>query len=126
MLKKWIGGLCALSLATILGCAAGPGGGNLISAAAKIAFGRVSTLTPNEVQVLVEAVNQNNPEHVAVAVDDAQAAAAVSFLKANDVNTIQDLQNLIDAVQNDPNSVVIPDAVLALIAAGDLPEVTGQ
>lgn len=129
MLKNSIVGLCAASLALALGCGANAGnggGGNIITAASKVVFGTMSKLTPDEIQILVEAVNQSNLSNVDVTIDDAQSAAAADFLKANDVNTIQDIQQLVSDIENDPNSVVVPPAVVALIAAGDLPEVTGQ
>ena len=129
MLKNSIVGLCAASLALALGCGANAGnggGGNIITAASKVVFGTMSKLTPDEIQILVEAVNQSNLANVDVTIDDTQSAAAADFLKANDVNTIQDIQQLVNDIENDPNSVVVPPAVVALIAAGDLPEVTGQ
>lgn len=131
MTKKWVVGLCSMSLALALGCGAnagngGGGGGNIITAASKVVFGTMSRLTPDEIQILVEAVNQSNLSNVDVTIDDAQSEAAAQFLKANDVNTIQDIQNLVNEIENNPDAVVVPPAVVALIAAGDLPEVTGQ
>jgi hypothetical protein len=118
------------SLALLAGCpfvdsrTTNQGGGNLITAAIKVATEQIATLTPDEVQVLTDTVSDVSPD-IEVNVTDEQAAAAVEFLVANNVYTIADIERLVEQAENDPGSIRIPDAVVALIEAGNLPEVQG-
>ncbi len=96
------------------------GGGNILTATGKIASGQLASLTPDEIQILADTALQANPELGQVELTDDQAQAASDFLKANHVNTIEDIQALIEQAQQDPNSVVIPESVLTLIDSGAL------
>lgn len=122
---RLVAGLGLLALTQIAGCptidarTGNQGGGSLISAGAKVAGGNLSSLTADEIQILADAVADFNPDFKQEVTDD-QAAAAVEFLKANDINTIEDLQQLIEKADADPDSITIPDAVLTLIDADNL------
>ncbi len=93
------------------------GGGNILTAAAKIAAGRISTLTPDEVQILGDTVSANSPQ-VEISITDEQAADAVRFLKDNNVNTIQDIQRLVEQYRRDPDSIEIPQSIIDLFESG--------
>lgn len=118
-------GLGLLAVAQIAGCptidarTGNQGGGSLISAGAKIAGGQLSSLTPDEIQIIADTVGELNPEFKQE-VSDAQAEASVAFLKANELNTIEDLQSLAEKAEQDPDAVTIPDSVLSLIEAEGL------
>ena len=58
-------------------------------------------------------------------ITDEQAAAAVEFLQVNNLNTIADIQAFVQEAAENPGSVVIPDSVLDLIEAGNLPDLSG-
>ena len=49
-----------------------------------------------------------------VEITDEQASAAVDFLEANDLNTVNEIKALVD----NPGSITIPDSVQALLDAG--------
>jgi hypothetical protein len=93
------------------------GGGNILTAGAKIAAGRISTLTPDEVQILGDTVSANSPQ-VEIWITDEQAADAVQFLKDNNVNTIQDIQRLVEQYRRDPDSIEIPQSIVDLFESG--------
>lgn len=101
------------------------GGGSIVSAGSKVASGKISSLTPDEVQILTDAAEQADPGALSTQVDDAQAQAAVDFLKANNLNTVEQIQAFVAQAEANPASVVIPPSVLSLIASGDIPEVNG-
>jgi hypothetical protein len=92
------------------------GGSNILQATAKLAADNLSGLNPDDIQVLADLAmdfaNIDIPE-----VTDEQAAAVVSFLEANNVTTIASLQALIQQAEEDPESIVIPDDVRAVIEA---------
>ena len=118
--------LCALGgLSLLSGCifptdprTSNQGGGNILTATGKIASGQLASLTPDEIQILADTAAQANPQIPDIQLTDEQAQAASDFLKANNVNTVEDIQQLIEQAQQDPNSIVIPDSVLSLINAG--------
>ncbi len=118
-------GLGLLAVAQIAGCptidarTGNQGGGSLISAGAKIAGGELSSLTPDEIQIIADTVGNLNPDFKQE-VSDEQAEASVAFLKANGLNTIEDLQSLAEKAEQDPDAVTIPDSVLSLIEAEGL------
>lgn len=132
-IKRGTLAVCALSMLSILtGCifptdprTSNQGGGNILTATGKIASGQLSSLTPDEIQILADTAAQANPQIPDIQLTDEQAQAASDFLKANNVNTVEDVQNLIEQAQQDPNSIVIPDSVTALFDAGAFDTGTG-
>lgn len=120
--------VATLGLTQLAGCPVGDprtgnqGGGSVISAALKLANGTLTSLTPDEIQLVTDLVSDLNPD-IDVVINDDQAEAAVDFLVANNVNSIEDIQALIAQAENDPNSLTIPASIEALIEAGNLPEV---
>jgi hypothetical protein len=92
------------------------GGSNLIQATTKIAQDNVGTLNADDVQVLADLVTDlvgiDIPE-----VTDEQAAAVISFISANHLSTIANVEDLIRTAQEDPDAVVIPDDVRAVLEA---------
>lgn len=95
------------------------GGGNIVTAGAKVAGGNIAALTPDEIQILADNVTEFQDTPVDVPeLTDAQATAASDFLIANDVKTIEDVQSLIQQIEADPTSIVIPDSVQQLIDGG--------
>lgn len=93
------------------------GGGSILSAGAKIAGSRISTLTPDEIQILGDTVSARSAQ-IELSITDQQAADAVQFLVDNKVNSIQDIQRLVEQYQNDPNSIEIPESILDLFESG--------
>jgi hypothetical protein len=71
---------------------------NIFTALSKLANGQISQLTANEIKLLNQLAidigkSQNPPVHIAM-LTDAQAQALADFAKANNINTIEQLQNL--------------------------------
>lgn len=119
-----IGLIGMLGLLTLTGCPQqtsrtnNQGGGNIITAGAKVAGGNIASLTPDEVQVLADKVSSSRTNLNIPELTDEQAEAAVDFLVANNINSIQDVQDLIQQVEDDPESLEIPDSVQELLDAG--------
>lgn len=93
------------------------GGGTIFSAVGKIADQRLSSLTPDEVQILTDTVSDLAPQ-VSVFVEDNEAQAAVDFLKANELATVDDLAAFADEAANNPDAVVIPESLQQLLDSG--------
>ncbi len=93
------------------------GGGTIFSAVGKIADQRLSALTPDEVQILTDTVSELAPQ-VSIFVEDEQAQAAVDFLDANSLNTVDDLAEFAEDAANNPDEVVIPESLQQLIDSG--------
>lgn len=117
MARSWIVAVAATACFALPGCV-GNDQGNLVTGLVKVAGGTMSTLTPTEISLLVDRVGEINPS-LAITVDQAQAAAAADFLEQNHLNTVADIQNLI----NNPGNVVIPDSIISLVKSGDIPEI---
>lgn len=114
---KVAGLVCAACLVFISGCAfAAPE--NEITWGWKAATGRLTETTPTEWQAVANRVNAFTPD-ANVSLTDEQAQAIVDFIQANDLNSIQEVTQLIDQVQTDPNSVdvEIPESVTDLFGA---------
>lgn len=92
----------------------GQGGGTLITAGAKVLGGTMTTLTPDEIQLLGDQIAARSTRFAGIEITDEQAEAASDFLVANDIDTIAELQALID----NPGGIEIPESVQALIDAG--------
>lgn len=95
------------------------GGGNLITAVGKVLGSNIDALTPDELQVMVSAVGEFNPQF-AYELTDEQAAAGIDFIEANNIRSIEDIEALIAQAEQDPGSIVIPESILALIEAGGI------
>lgn len=121
--KTFLVATLALTLVGLTGCpvAATPsrtsnqGGGNLVTAGAKIAGGSIASLTPDELQVITDKAVEVNPNIDIPELSDEEAAAAVDFLVANDLNTLDDVVNLIQEAETDPNAIVVPDSVMSVL-----------
>ncbi len=102
------------TLALLTGCVApdertsNQGGSSPTQAMAKLASDRIDTLNPDDIQVLADLATQQAGVDIPEVTDD-QAAAVVDFLAENGIATTEDLVALIHAVEEDPDSIVIPD-----------------
>ncbi len=80
---------------------------NAASGAGKIANGVMTTVTPAEVEAMAMTINEFNPE--VPAISQAEAQVIINFLIANNINTVEDVENL------DPATVEIPEGLEDLI-----------
>ena len=125
-----VAGFAVATLLSIGGCPLSPsrtnnqGGGNILSATVKVVGGQLTGLTPDEVQIVADTVKNVTGNTEIPEITDEQAQAAVDFLRANNLNSIEDLSSFIEQAANDPDSVVIPPSVIILLEAGGLPEFT--
>lgn len=91
----------ALSLATVGGCpgsdarTSNQGGGSLLSAGSKVLNERLSSLTPDEVQIATDII-LTQPDSLIDPLTDDQAQAIVNILNDNNLNSLDDIQNAID------------------------------
>lgn len=96
------------------------GGGSIATAGAKLAGGKVGALNPDEWQIVTDSapaiVSQFGIDLGALAslpqLSDEQAAAIVALLEENGVNTLDDLERLVQAIA--AGSVALPDVLLDL------------
>ena len=91
------------------------GGGSVVTAGAKIASGKIGNLTADEIQLVHDKALELNPDLSVPELTDDQAAAAVEFLDANGLDTLDDVVNLIDEAAENPDTVVIPDSVQSVL-----------
>jgi len=87
----------------------------------KAATNQLTSTTPREWQAVAEKVDEMVPEADITLTDD-QAEAIVDFVQANDLNSIQEIADLVEQVQADPstvNDLVIPDSVMELFGDYD-------
>lgn len=122
--RRITAGLTCVTFFALGGCPmAGPerttnqGGGNILSATSKIVGGQMTNLTPDELQIAVDTVS-NVSEAIDIELTDEQAQAAVDFLVANSLNSIEDIEAFVAQAENDPDSVQIPESLQALIDSG--------
>jgi hypothetical protein len=113
-------------LVSAVGCSttenrtANQGGGNLITAATKLSSNRISELTPDEWQILIDnaptIAAQFGIDLGALAslpqLSDEEAAALAELMIANGVNSFTDLQQLIDGIV--AGTVTVPQALVDL------------
>ncbi len=85
-------------------------------AVGKIVSNNLGGLNPDDVQVLVDLAEQVSGVNIPAVTND-QAKAVVEFLQANGVTTVESLQGKIEQAQTDPNSIIIPEDVLAVLEA---------
>lgn len=90
------------------------GGGNILTAGAKVLAGNMTTLTADEIQVLGDEISTRSTRFAGLEITDDQADAASEFLVANDLDTIAEIQALVA----NPGNIQIPDSVEALLDAG--------
>lgn len=98
------------------GCISAAPPENAVTWGLKAATGRLTETTANEWVALAERVDSYAPT-ADISLTAEQGQAIVDFLQANDLNTIQEVVMLVEAVANDPNSlqdIEIPDSMLTL------------
>ncbi|MFQ5411828.1 MAG: hypothetical protein ACE5EC_06005 [Phycisphaerae bacterium] len=92
-------------------------GESILTAAAKVAGGQISELTANEILILNQTasdlIGATDPNAQVPALTEAQASAVSDFLKANNLNTLEDFDALQQAAQTDPSSIQGLDALSA-------------
>lgn len=94
---KWM--LPVLLLVGLAGCFE-----NIFTALSKLANGQISQLTANEIKLLNQLAidigkSQNPPVNIGL-LTDAQAQALANFAKANNINTVEQLQSLPEQMMN--------------------------
>ncbi len=107
--------LPTLLLAT--GCGTDPrtsnqGGGNIITAGSKVASGELTSLTPDEIQIIGDQLSNFVPDAPDVELSDEQAEIIDQVLEENDINTIEDAI----ALTQNPGDIVLPDEFLHMFA----------
>jgi hypothetical protein len=85
-------------------------------AVGKILADNLQALNPDDVQVLADLAVQISGIQIP-AVTNEQAGAAISFLRANGITTLESLQAKIEEAEVNPGAVVIPPDVLAVLEA---------
>lgn len=88
----------------------------------KASTNRLTQTTPAEWQAIVSKINELSPG-ANVALTDDEATAIVEFVQANDLDSIQEIAQLVADVNDDPSSaggVVIPESVTELFGNGEL------
>lgn len=107
--------LLAFTMLGLGGCLGVGGCGDpATSALMKIGTGQMTQLTADELQALAQMVSAQQGLE-APEIPDPLAQAGVDILKANGINTIDQLLAFLDNLQRDPTSVTIPaSAVEAL------------
>ena len=87
---------------------------DLLNSSMKVANAQMSTLTAEEYIAIYELGAAFLPPGAAgPALTDAQAAAVVAFFVANNVNTLEDLLQIIASVETAPGSIQGLDALIA-------------
>lgn len=99
------------------GCGADPrtsnqGGGNIITAGSKVASGELTSLTPDEIQILGDQLSNFVEGAPDVDLTDEQAEVIEQVLEENGIDTIEDAI----ALSQNPGDIVIPDEFLDLFA----------
>lgn len=129
MLKKLVLGCVGfVSLLTLGGCPFGDprvtnqGGGSVLTALLKVNNNQLTTLTPDEVQLVTDLVNST--ANTGVVLDDTQAADAVAFLQQHDLFSIDRVRAFAD---NPPAGVQVPESLRSLANANvDFSALLGQ
>ena len=98
-------------------------GETIISAGAKVAGGQIASLTSGEIKLLNEAVvgvlATTNPGFTAEPLTDEQATALSDFLKANNLNTLEDFEALQQTAESNPESLEGLDALATAFNNGE-------
>lgn len=121
MVRKIVGvGLCGALLASMIaGCPQREPVENAVTFGLKAAQGRLTETTPNEWIAVAEKVDARIPE-ADIELTEEQAQAGIDFLEANDLNTIQEVVQLVGDVQADPTLIEeleVPESLLEIFAA---------
>ena len=91
--------------------------------------GQMTSLTPDEIQIVSDTISDLSPD-VSLFIGDDEAAVAVDFLQANNLNSIDDIVAFAEQVADDPSGVVIPESLVQLVESGvdldSLVSVTGD
>ncbi|MBU0638799.1 MAG: hypothetical protein KKB50_08040 [Planctomycetes bacterium] len=93
------------------------GGGDILSAGSKIIGGTMTGLNQDEIQIVTDTAISLAGAPIPP-LSNEQADAVVDFIRTNQIDSIQDIQNLVTAVQEDPNAVTIPESVLTAFGEG--------
>lgn len=112
--------LCGPMLALVTGCPRPAPPENAVTWCVKAATGQLSEATPNEWQAVADKIDERTPQ-VDISLTDEQAEALADFIQANDLNTIDQIVDLVEQGQQDPNAIddlVIPDSAAALFTSG--------
>lgn len=118
-----LGALGALVVLNLAGCPladsrlSNQGGGTVFTALAKVTGEKLAQLNPDELQILADTVSDLS-DQVEINLTDEQAAAAIDFLAANNLNSFPEVEAFIAEAEQNPGSVVIPDSLQALIDSG--------
>lgn len=110
-------------LISVTGCPFGDsrttnqGGGTVVTAAGKVVGGQMTLLTPDEIQIVSDTISDLSPE-VSLFIGDDEAAVAVDFLRANNLNSLEDIAAFAKEAANNPGSVVIPESLTQLLDSG--------
>ena len=108
---------CGLCLLVLVGCSmpwdrlGNQGGSTPLTLLPKLAAGQVGQLNPDDIQLMTDTVRDVTGAPIS-AVSDELAQAVVDTIKANHINTAQDLEKFGQKVAADPNSLVIPASVV--------------
>ena len=95
---------------------------NAITWGLKASTNQLTQTTPTEWQAIVSKINDLTPD-ANVSLSDDEATAIVDFVQANDLNSMQEIAQLVEDAQSDPNSVSdieIPDSVIGLFQDADM------
>ncbi|MFO0838610.1 MAG: hypothetical protein U1D55_08765 [Phycisphaerae bacterium] len=96
------------------------GGGNLVTFGLKVLNKNLTAATPDEWQVLTDRVSEALPQ-VNITLGDDEAQVISDFIQANSLNSLQDIEQVVTQVSNDPHNagnLVIPESLVTLIESG--------
>lgn len=108
--------LASVVTLAIAGCPQQASQGNILTFGVKAAQGNLTQTTATEWQAVANTVS-NRSADIDVSLTDEQGQAIVDFLVANDLDSIQEIVDLVEQVQADPdsaNQIVIPDSLMNL------------
>lgn len=89
------------------------GGGNILTAGLKVNNGELTSLTPDEIQIIGDQLSTFVPDAPDIELTDDQAEIIEQVLGDNDINTIEDAI----ALAQNPGDIVLPDEFLDLFTA---------
>jgi hypothetical protein len=101
---------------------------NAVTWGLKAVTGRLTEATPTEWQALAVKVDERTPT-VDVSLTGEQAEAIVDFVQANELDSIQDIIELVEQAANDPNSISdieIPESMITLFGDVDFASISDE
>lgn len=132
MRKILLGAASAALLMTLTGCPFSvdnrlnnQGGGTILTATGKVTSERLSTLTPDEIQILADTAN-GLVEEVDVTLTDDEAAILSELLVANQINGFTDIEDLVRQAEEDPDSIIIPEGVESIAEGENVEDILSQ